>query len=475
MQRTKQLKILETIIGAYNLNIDGELHTFSVLYSGGMVPWYNGEMLFLPDNLYKDMLRDFLNNRGSDYIAPSVTEIAKDRATAINNYNNGLYTWEGPVETRQAYIEQGFQKKEPPKKENKIEEPIEEPKIEKEAPVVEKPVQDVKKDVEPTQEEQDQVKEKQVQPEENKIEEERKAVEEAPEEKIEEPEEESKEYSDFDMLVGIPDDFEEKFTDQKDNENEKETVSNDAEENIAPEIQETPIEEKLEDVIDNINDNETVDEVTEENNNFDSLSEFKVDKQEPLQEEKQEIIEKTVYVQNDELDKEILEKISELVTRIDISNNTNTINGDEIKNLIIESNKRNKQSETNFNVREIQNLITEQNKIINEQKNAINSLNTIVNSQKQAIEGFRAKIDKTQKMEKVRVKKTWAIMIIGVILMVVATICTQLFLPKAENAITLDPNADAEVHIVVHEDDGTDTFQRIGSITIKDGKLSIAE
>ena len=66
-------------------------------------------------------------------------------------------------------------------------------------------------------------------------------------------------------------------------------------------------------------------------------------------------------------------------------------------------------------------------------------------------------------------------MILGVIIMVGITVCTQLFLPKAESAIQLDSDTDAEVHIVVHNEDGTDSFERIGSIIIKDGKLQISE
>ena len=84
-------------------------------------------------------------------------------------------------------------------------------------------------------------------------------------------------------------------------------------------------------------------------------------------------------------------------------------------------------------------------------------------------------MDKTEKAEKGRMAKTWIIMIFGIIAMVGVMVCTQLFLPRAESAITLDPNTDAEIHIVVHNEDGTDSFERIGSLIIKNGKVQLSD
>lgn len=439
-ERTKKLEILKTVIGAYNLNIEGELHTFSVLYSGAMVPWYEGEMLFLPEDLYKTMLREFLNGRGSDYITPSVTEIAKDRATAINNYNNGMYIWEDPNDKKTVYVEK-----------------------QKEAPIKEEPAhqEEATKTKEETPEEKgDEKVEVTENGEETKMEQPLEEVKEEPivkdaivdETAIEEPNEFIEDKSKLEELADVPNDFEDKFI-----EKEKDTNSDDE--------QEVPVEIEKD-----------VEEI--EKKERPTLSDFKQRNEKPNEhiEEKpvqtEQIKEKVSCAQNDELNKVLLSKINELNKRLNGIQSTNDKNANEIRKL---ANNQNKQENISINTDEIQNLIFKQNKIIEEQKNAINQMNQIIVSQKKSIDAFQGKIDKTQKMEKVRVKKTWAIMIIGVILMVAITICTQLFLPKAENSITLDPNADAEVHVVVHEDDGTDSFQRIGTIKIQNGKIKLEE
>lgn len=90
----KKLEPLGTVIGALSVKLpDGSFHTFQVLYGGALYPWVDGKMQYVKQDMYKKILRDFLNSEeGKEYEVPTETEIMEVRTEILNNDRKGLYT-----------------------------------------------------------------------------------------------------------------------------------------------------------------------------------------------------------------------------------------------------------------------------------------------------------------------------------------------------------------------------------------------
>lgn len=420
--RTKELKLLETQIGVITLNIKGQERVFTVFYGGALYPWVDGNMLVAPMDKYEKILRDFVTTVGSDYIVPSNQKIAEDRATVINNYRAGLYRNPDAVRAQE----------EPEKQENSIEENKEEISEKENSNVgtSDDLINDIKPNLENTKET----------------------------EKKEEPVQDVNHGSakKLQKNVDLLDDFRKKINEPKSNQNSSKNQKPSFNNNKHNNFQDNKNKEQQK----NIQNNGGV------NNNNRQQNQKEFQRQSNTSNGKSN----NYNVSNNNKDNHNVNNETLIKMQKEIS---------ELRNLIQQANENKDYSKS---LEEMKRFIDEQNKIINSQKEALDILNSTVESQKTTVESQRAtidafnnKIDKTQKMEKTRVLKTWIIMVVGVILMTATIVCTQLFLPRAESAITLDPNTDAELHIVIHEEDGTDTFKRVGSIVLRDGKLVVEE
>lgn len=420
--RTKELKLLETQIGVITLNIKGQERVFTVFYGGALYPWVDGNMLVAPMDKYEKILRDFVTTVGSDYIVPSNQKIAEDRATVINNYRAGLYRNPDAVRAQE----------EPEKQENSIEENKEEISEKENSNVgtSDDLINDIKPNLENTKET----------------------------EKKEEPVQDVNHGSakKLQKNVDLLDDFRKKINEPKSNQNSSKNQKPSFNNNKHNNFQDNKNKEQQK----NIQNNGGV------NNNNRQQNQKEFQRQSNTSNGKSN----NYNVSNNNKDNHNVNNETLIKMQKEIS---------ELRNLIQQANENKDYSKS---LEEMKRFIDEQNKIINSQKEALDILNSTVESQKTTVESQRAtidafnnKIDKTQKMEKTRVLKTWIIMVVGVILMTATIVCTQLFLLRAESAITLDPNTDAELHIVIHEEDGTDTFKRVGSIVLRDGKLVVEE
>lgn len=385
--RIKQLQPLQTVIGAINLNIKGRMQTFNVLYSGAMLPWVDGKMLFVPEKRYNDMLRDFFVNEGREYIIPSVTQIAQDRADVINAYAEGRL---GGLNVTQ---------QEEPEQEQIEEETADE--IQENASVQEDELE---------------------------------AEDEIAEDEEQETPDESEEY--------------------EESESENEEVieeENDSEETDTSE--ETESEEAYDQAKSDDSENES-EIVAEEIDDSDSLS-FATGGNQKENNGAESNIDDEVEASIDELKDFMVDNTADDTAQyekriVDYSFNDESIN-------------------------DLKEIISDQNKIMTHQNEIIMNLNDAVVKQQEAIETFKSKINNANAYAKKNQRKTYIAMILCLIITIATVVGMQLYAPKMESAIQLDPNTDAEVHIVIHNDDGTDSFERIGTITITDGKLTVGE
>ena len=583
MERTKELQLLQTVVGVITLNINGREKAFTVFYGGAMYPWIDNKMLVMPEGKYKEMLKEFFLNEGKEFIVPTPQKIAQDRAEVINNYRAGMY--ENPDSYQ--YIEK--MAKERPQVEQ-VEEPVNEPTNE---PIKESQPEEPYEEEEYTEEtvggqpeeaeaENESYEEPQLQ---EYVDESHENVEETTDnseknEPVAEEQHEEEIYFDTEALTEEPskpeitsgtidiirsrhlidekamlkdglvfvneiddvgslfskptadaiddliisatdDELAEmaRFLVRKYNLEDKlsEEAAQETTEQILSDSEDSSVEKaegivRETEAIDTSMEEQTETEMIDTEQSFgeeekaeaceaseseaepiekvEDLSEYELEEEQaPEQEPVREIIYKADDSKIEELFGEIkrIQKELQNVKQVDTSSELSAID-DKLNYLISENKKPDGNLENlstelqelismnkDIDLSQVSALVDEQSQMVAEQRNAIKELTQTVENQKEIIDKFKNKIDQTQKMEKTRVKKTWAIMILGVIIMVGITVCTQLFLPKAESAIKLDSNTDAEVHIVVHNDDGTDSFERIGSIIIRDGKLEIGE
>lgn len=393
-ERTKKLIPLQTIVGAININIKGQLTTFNVLYSGAMVPWINGEMLFLQGKRYNDMLRDFFENEGREYIIPTVTEINQIQATVINDYKAGKFIDPNANENQEEQAEEENDTSNIADTSNTEEE------IEDEAP--------------------------------------------------EEDEYEDEEYEQLEDDTVDDDIDSEDSSEQEETENESnnvEYIENDAENMFGSE------------------------EVTAESYSEEDYDSEIVNKDNAQELEKTPItgFETSNASQRNDYYREEQNEVSNY--KYDVANNTP--NYEEDTDIV-----RYKHAPKNINYNfsdtsldELKEIIDNQNKIMVQQNEMILNLSTSVTEQQKSIDEFKKKINNSNVFCKTNLHKTIIAMIICLLITIGTIVGMQLYAPKMESAIALDPNTDAEVHIVIHNDDGTDTFERIGTIRIVDGKL----
>ena len=579
MDRTKELQLLQTVIGVITLNINNEEKVFTVFYGGSMYPWVNDKMLVMPENKYNDMLRNFFKGDGQEYIIPSSQQIAQDRATVINNYRAGMYinpdglnyNQQEPVQEEQSREPETYEEFAQAEQEHENENTTDKISEEIEYTQQEPEYEDFEEHEQIEQaEESDSSEETQPFPNEfstsDDVELSRKSESRISSETIDEIRakgllDERTMLKDGLAFVNEIDDIGALFTkpvnealdelilsasneeldkmakflvekynledrlnepvEEPNGSKQDEVVPNEERENSDSELQPENENDFVQDVQTSSDIEETSEPAeardSEEQQGGDEIpveepktepqeepvaeepkseDEFVAEPETPVEEEnvsEKEAIREVIYKTDDSRIEQLFDEIRKLQAQIPCSTQEATkeelasINN-KVNKLIEQSTKPNYQLDNltgeirelvsrneKVDVTQIENLVDEQNRMMSKQNETIQELTKTVESQKAIIDSFQAKIDKTQKMEKNRVKKTWIIMILGVIIMVGITVCTQLFLPKAESAIQLDSDTDAEVHIVVHNEDGTDSFERIGSIIIKDGKLQISE
>lgn len=390
--RTKQLLPLQTVIGAINLNIKGRMQTFNVLYSGAMLPWIDGKMLFVPEKRYNAMLRDFFLNEGKEYIIPSVTQIAQDRANVINAYTEGrlgdMYAKEEEKETQQVAEESSNEQEMQAQEEQKAEQS-------EELANSESKLNENKESYKESVEENNEVE---------------KSGEESFEE-IEEPE-------------------------QVDNSNEYEESEPENEE--AHECSTGQQEQEKENEVEEIDDDDLL--------NFSVNSQYESNDTEESRDSANEM---QKYMVDDTPSRETRSaRHAQRVAEYCFSDES---------------------------LDDLKEIIRDQNKIMMHQNEIIMNLNDAVVKQQEAIDTFKGKINNANLFVKSNQKKNYIVMIICLLITIATVVGMQLYAPKMESAIQLDPNTDAEVHIVIHNDDGTDSFERIGTLTITDGKLTVGE
>lgn len=515
MNRTKTLQLLQTVVGVITLNINGEEKVFTVFYGGAMYPWIDNKMLVMPEAKYNEMLKNFFKGDGQEYIVPSSTQIAQDRATVINNYRAGLYLNPDAVPN----IANNVNHINDYHEDNDLERPKDhlEDYTEKETEVPEENLinhaendffdkeQEPEKDSTDSDAEDYQDKEEEAYLENNAQNNQNQEIQgelhlyenDVVTEEQNEDESELKNTQENDVVAENYDDAETNIGDVRDNETyisnkelENNTEATSSQEEISGEHETLPIDQ----IEEKISDSEEVDEENtnyEDNNEFLKEAELKISELNKENEIlKEQIVEIKAFYREikNENSENLTQKIDALINEsqkpnrelIDIKNKIaelNTIKNtpdeklSQLSNNLQDLIKRNE----SVNLDQIKNLVDEQNSMMSKQNNTIQELTKTVESQKTIIDNFQAKMDKTEKAEKRRVAKTWIIMIFGIIAMVGVMVCTQLFLPRAESAITLDPNTDAEIHIVVHNEDGTDSFERIGSLIIKNGKVQLSD
>lgn len=512
MNRTKTLQLLQTVVGVITLNINGEERVFTVFYGGAMYPWIDNKMLVMPEAKYNEMLKNFFKGEGQEYIVPSSTQIAQDRATVINNYRAGLYLNPDAapdIANNANHINNHYESDDLERPENHLEDYTEketgvsedisinhtendffDKKQEPEKVLTDSDVESYQDKEETYLESNAQNNQNQEVQDESHLYENNIATEKKDEDEqknIQENDVVAENYNDAETNIeDVRDD--EAYISNKELEDNTETTS--FQEEISGEHKTLPtdqIEEKF-------SDGEEVNEKAtnyEDNNEILKEAELKISE---LNKEnkilKEQIAEIKAFYREikNENSENLTQKIDVLINEsqkpnkelIDIKNKIaelNTIKStpdeklSQLSNNLQDLIKRNE----NVNLDQIKNLVDEQNSMMSKQSDTIQELTRTVESQKTIIDNFQAKMDKTEKAEKGRMAKTWIIMIFGIIAMVGVMVCTQLFLPRAESAITLDPNTDAEIHIVVHNEDGTDSFERIGSLIIKNGKVQLSD
>lgn len=142
---------------------------------------------------------------------------------------------------------------------------------------------------------------------------------------------------------------------------------------------------------------------------------------------------------------------------------------EEIKNI---------QEETKVIVKEDSKQIEELKEIISNQNVMIASLNETINKQNESIAKINENIELLKKKNKGSIgsnaqKKTYIAVLLSTIVIIIVIALSQMYLPKMESAIKLENNTDAEVHIVIHNKDGSDSFERVGSISVQNGKIVV--
>lgn len=360
VQRTKTLIPMETVIGVINLTIEGVTRTFQIYYGGALNPWFKGNMLIAPNDVYESKLKDFFENDGQEYIIPSKTEIASVCAEVRNNYVNGLYHDKQGNIINDVIVP--FMESEKTTQETQVEENTVEP-------------------IENTEN----VKEQEKTEEELKIEEDESIVK---EEVIENSELDSNtniEVDSFDM--------------------DEKPIEINEEENTIPSIQE------IEEIIKQDGDNKTTENIE--------------------------------TIKNDETVEDETKDIQE-----------------EVKSVVIQDNEQ---------IEELKTIISNQNIMIA-------SLNETIVKQNESIVKINENIELLKKKNKGSIgsnaqKKTYIAVLLSTIVIISIIVLSQMYLPKMESAIKLENNTDAEVHIVIHNKDGSDTFERIGSISVQNGKI----
>lgn len=362
VQRTKTLIPMETVIGVINLTIEGVTRTFQIYYGGALNPWFKGNMLIAPNDVYESKLKDFFENDGQEYIIPSKTEIASVCAEVRNNYVKGLYH---------------------DKQENIVNDVIV-PFMESEESSQEVQVEEETID---SNENNDIVKEQEIIEENVKSEEVESDVK---EEVIEKQE--------IDTKTNI--------------------------ENNSLEIDEKPAE------------------IIEEENTISSIQEIE---EKINQNSNIETIENVETIKNDETVEDEIRDIQE-----------------EVEKVVIQDNEQ----------------IEELKAIISNQNIMIASLNETIVKQNESIIKINENIELLKKKNKGSIgsntqKKTYIAVLLSTIVIISIIVLSQMYLPKMESAIKLENNTDAEVHIVIHNKDGSDTFERIGSISVQNGKIVV--
>lgn len=407
-ERTKKLIPLQTIVGAININVKGQLTTFNVLYSGAMVPWINGEMLFLQGKRYNDMLRDFFENEGREYIIPTVTEINQIQAAVINDYKAGKFI---------------------------------------------DPNANVQNQEEQAEEENDT----------SNIADTSNTEEEIEDEASKEDEYEDEEYEQFeDDTVDDNIDSENSAEDQEGIDSEQEEIEN---ENNNVEYIENDAENMFG------SKEATTESYSEEDCDSEIVNSEIVNKDNAQELEKTPAtgFEISNASQRNDYYREEQNEASNY--KYDAANNTPDY---EEEMDIVRYKHAPKNINYNFSdisLDELKEIIDDQNKIMMQQNEMILNLSTSVTEQQKSIDEFKKKINNSNVFCKTNLHKTIIAMIICLLITIGTIVGMQLYAPKMESAIALDPNTDAEVHIVIHNDDGTDTFERIGTIRIVDGKL----
>ena len=116
--------------------------------------------------------------------------------------------------------------------------------------------------------------------------------------------------------------------------------------------------------------------------------------------------------------------------------------------------------------------------IISNQNIMIVSLNETIIKQNESIVKINENIELLKKKNKGSIgsnaqKKTYIAVLLSTIVIISIIVLSQMYLPKMESAIKLENNTDAELHIVIHNKDGSDTFERIGSISVQNGKIVV--
>lgn len=394
IERTKTLLPMQTVIGVINLPIKGQTRTFQILYGGALNPWFEGQMLIAPDNLYENQLRNFFENEGREYIIPSRTEIAQVCAEVKNNYLAGLYN------------------------------NVDEKEYENRSSVSFKTETAIPKN-------------------------EQSSIEEIPEKE------------DINENELIDADFPAKEND--DVASEKEQVISATSSNVDEETLESEKDE----------DGTSEEETQEQNFQEKDLKEKEAVESVPTQEE----ISSSKELENEETATELEDDFEQDDAFIQEDNNYEktpklSIEDFMILNNVSENSKTAAESSLNT-----QNQIKELKLIVAKQIETINNLNEVIAKQNEAIGTINENFEKFKKKNKgfsnSGQKRLYIAILVSMIVTVGMMILSQLYLPKMESAIKLQNNTDAEVHIVVHNADGTDTFERIGSIVVGNGKISI--
>lgn len=396
IERTKTLLPMQTVIGVINLPIKGQTRTFQILYGGALNPWFEGQMLIAPFNLYENQLRNFFENEGKEYIIPSRTEIAQVCADVKNNYLNGLYG--GVGEEKQ--------------------EDESDTSLKVETTVINNEVPSLK-------------------------------------------EEQNKEII-----------------------SEIEEASHSPAKEEAGEFDQETIESQ-EKVSENIDVQEEVDTQEKEENLQEENQEIEDEPQEELTsnelsvQQEPQIFKKTNTEEPVSSEKDAFASEDKNVDLSEEQESSKQINKLSVEDFMVLSDVNENSKLAAENSLNSQNQIKELRLVVAKQIETINNLNGVIARQNDAIIAINENFEKFKKKNKgfssSGQKKVYIAILVSMIITVGMIILSQLYLPKMESAIKLQNNTDAEVHIVVHNQDGTDSFERIGSIVVNNGKISIGK